>query len=1309
MAWGRNQSPSTSRMQGNSFRDLVDRFNQPEDQRVPSPSQGLRSQSISLSPALPKSSYRRHHESQDRSLSAGQVSAQHVPEQATSTAWRDIRGLHGRDGYTPFNMQHVQRKRSEPLMTDRHLSASQKVASNSSLSRSTLFGEVVSESNGGFLFGYGIPGTRQRRTSEGNMRFKDPDSGRYRSFSDLDYSLHPPKSWYQGLSPPRTRVTHENDRLEHKRSRSDFAGSPPSAQEGRAKLDPIAVADQNGDYYSHNGQDLQATQSSTSPRSRLPVSTRRPIGSAQNNLSNFPSTVSPPLGESAISTATPSAFPPPIKSSRVHKVTLPSRTYVPDHNKNQATNQKLKAVVAASPPKKSPPLRSSRPRAPLSSTSTAAPKAKFFERSPTSPSIRAKLAAKDSIIKPRKIPNLGPTDFAARREQIQRAISQSISTNEEPVQKRVFSEKLRAAKDRSFIVEQNKENIGVRVAQQHGVADTNPTSTQSSADNQGSRRLSADGARLPGRPEGAAQINSQPQPISANDYDLSHTQPSKSLPVYSSPSTIDSEAEATSNQFDTGTMRIHSHDPAENHSDGYSLVHPNATNAFAGYAEFTKGYSGEYAVLTSHAGTPNSRPPSHREGASRSVVSENGMHIIKGGQVQTYPASTTQSYPDRDTPRVISERDLKEEATPPQSVKTGSPETSNPEGLSSRRSRSVRGSDTRNLVLDFIKSRRRHTKELSPDASQGVQRRISGFSPAISDDNELSPEKLQELILERLRMTTTVPEKVSAQDGLLFYPEADTFNLSPDRLSRFSVGNAEDGQLTVSSRSTLFEGSQRDSLKPDGWSESGLSDRASGHYIAFPPRTTLETFRPQDDWLDISVLGNSSNSEDEDTRPAPPPKDERRPLSPTTQWNRSADHTPAASDCGRSHAFRFSSDDRPQLPEIQSTGEGLGLSLQTSSSDDSPTMPLGMSLQQDQSSVAPPSGQSISVAPLVERHPSSPGHYSEQASAAQPKNESDHSITLQPPTHGTQPDLKGVSVEAQSVAHHDITSRSTANADGLVPMNEPDERAASISESVSGRQSEERRLMKRKHIIKELIDTEYTYSQDMKVIEDIYKGTTNSVKDLTADDVRVLFGNSEQVLKFSERFLDALKSGSASVYQLPRSQRWRAKQGSTETAGSGINDKASVHTSTSDMTDEEKDRDTFLGRAFQEHLPHMERVYRDYLKNHGNANKRLDQVQTNPTVAIWLRECQASIGDITSAWDLDSLLVKPVQRIAKYPMLLQELIASTPSEHPDRLALDSALKEVLDVLRRINEKNKRADLIDLALTAKPNQSDVRGL
>ena len=58
--------------------------------------------------------------------------------------------------------------------------------------------------------------------------------------------------------------------------------------------------------------------------------------------------------------------------------------------------------------------------------------------------------------------------------------------------------------------------------------------------------------------------------------------------------------------------------------------------------------------------------------------------------------------------------------------------------------------------------------------------------------------------------------------------------------------------------------------------------------------------------------------------------------------------------------------------------------------------------------------------------------------------------------------------------------------------------------------------------MKELVDTEHSFGQDMKVVDDKYRGTSNVII-ISADDVKTLFSDSEQIVAFSTSFLDALK------------------------------------------------------------------------------------------------------------------------------------------------------------------------------------------
>ncbi|KAF5923786.1 hypothetical protein HPG69_016273 [Diceros bicornis minor] len=70
--------------------------------------------------------------------------------------------------------------------------------------------------------------------------------------------------------------------------------------------------------------------------------------------------------------------------------------------------------------------------------------------------------------------------------------------------------------------------------------------------------------------------------------------------------------------------------------------------------------------------------------------------------------------------------------------------------------------------------------------------------------------------------------------------------------------------------------------------------------------------------------------------------------------------------------------------------------------------------------------------------------------------------------------------------------------------------------------------------------------------------------------------------------------------------------------------------------------------------------------------------------------------------DMGSLMIKPIQRVMKYPLLLCELRNSTPACHPDFRVLEDAFAAVRDINVNINELKRRKDLV---LKYKKNDED----
>lgn len=64
--------------------------------------------------------------------------------------------------------------------------------------------------------------------------------------------------------------------------------------------------------------------------------------------------------------------------------------------------------------------------------------------------------------------------------------------------------------------------------------------------------------------------------------------------------------------------------------------------------------------------------------------------------------------------------------------------------------------------------------------------------------------------------------------------------------------------------------------------------------------------------------------------------------------------------------------------------------------------------------------------------------------------------------------------------------------------------------------------------------------------------------------------------------------------------------------------------------------------------------------------------------------------------DMGSLLIKPVQRIMKYPLLLWELWQATPEDHPDHRPLQEAFTAAKIINVNINEFKRRKDIGEIS-------------
>ncbi|KAK9899428.1 hypothetical protein P389DRAFT_168401 [Cystobasidium minutum MCA 4210] len=132
---------------------------------------------------------------------------------------------------------------------------------------------------------------------------------------------------------------------------------------------------------------------------------------------------------------------------------------------------------------------------------------------------------------------------------------------------------------------------------------------------------------------------------------------------------------------------------------------------------------------------------------------------------------------------------------------------------------------------------------------------------------------------------------------------------------------------------------------------------------------------------------------------------------------------------------------------------------------------------------------------------------------------------------------------------------------------------------------------------------------------------------------------------------------------------------------------------------EEEGKEHGIGQTFMATLPKLSSVYSAYCAHFGDALQRWETVANS--LDTYIRDCKDLCYGHTNAWDLPSLLIKPVQRCLKYPLFIQSLLDCTPEDHFDRedLRLSNAL--MLEVAESINEMKRRHEIVTSLVKKKP--------
>eukprot|EP00005_Dracoamoeba_jomungandri_P013189 CAMPEP_0174265798 /NCGR_PEP_ID=MMETSP0439-20130205/27916_1 /TAXON_ID=0 /ORGANISM="Stereomyxa ramosa, Strain Chinc5" /LENGTH=833 /DNA_ID=CAMNT_0015352429 /DNA_START=119 /DNA_END=2620 /DNA_ORIENTATION=- len=266
---------------------------------------------------------------------------------------------------------------------------------------------------------------------------------------------------------------------------------------------------------------------------------------------------------------------------------------------------------------------------------------------------------------------------------------------------------------------------------------------------------------------------------------------------------------------------------------------------------------------------------------------------------------------------------------------------------------------------------------------------------------------------------------------------------------------------------------------------------------------------------------------------------------------------------------------------------------------------------------------------------------------------------------------------AQTESYNLSKSRSGPMKTKIQPHS-PDTRVTkTISETISVSPSRKRRtsqtpplsprtsLEMRSRVIEELISTESDYVRDLNVIYSLYHNPLKELQIISNREFQTIFSNLSIILSVSKEVQDELKL--------------------LETA---------------------EDAEKLVGKTFLKLADYL-KMYTLYCANQGECMKTTAELdQTNKEFTKFLENC--ILNPLSRGNTLNGFLIKPIQRICKYPLLLKELLKYTPASHDDYELLKAALEKVQKVVEEVEETKNMLENLQTILDIQRNISGING-
>ncbi|XP_019886273.1 protein still life, isoform SIF type 1 isoform X3 [Ooceraea biroi] len=197
---------------------------------------------------------------------------------------------------------------------------------------------------------------------------------------------------------------------------------------------------------------------------------------------------------------------------------------------------------------------------------------------------------------------------------------------------------------------------------------------------------------------------------------------------------------------------------------------------------------------------------------------------------------------------------------------------------------------------------------------------------------------------------------------------------------------------------------------------------------------------------------------------------------------------------------------------------------------------------------------------------------------------------------------------------------------------------------------------KLKKVILELIETERTYVKNLNNLLENYLEPLKRETFLSNAEINALFGNIQEIVTFQRQFLQNLDHAiemEADFNNFDHPSQFKGVLFS-------------------------------IGSAFLYYVNHF-KLYSSFCASHSKAQKVLHPNEGNQALQEFL---QARNPRQQHSSTLESYLIKPIQRILKYPLLLQQLKNLTDERSEEHQHLSEALKGMEKVAEHINEMQR---------------------